>query len=212
MGEARLASAAACAVAALALPPGLQAVFEQDYPRFSEAEYNSVIQETEEHITQAGLDGSAAKLLPPGTLLLAMYGQGVTRGKVAILGIEAACNQACAAIRPGDGEIDTRYLYHVLSADYESIRQLAHGGQQQNLNLDIVRALRVPFPKDKDEQLEIVAVLDAIDQKIDLHRSKRAVLEDLFKALLYKLMIGEIQVGDVDLSALGASPVAEAAA
>ena len=48
-----------------------------------------VIQETEEHITQAGLDKSAAKLLPAGTLLLAMYGQGITRGKVAILGIEA---------------------------------------------------------------------------------------------------------------------------
>src|SRR5947199_90724 len=52
-----------------------------------------VIRETEERITQAGLESSAAKLLPAGTLLMAMYGQGVTRGKVAILGVEAACNQ-----------------------------------------------------------------------------------------------------------------------
>ena len=68
-----------------------------------------VIQETEEHITQAGLDQSAAKLLPPETLLLAMYGQGVTRGRVAILGIEATCNQACAAINPHDDVVvDTK--------------------------------------------------------------------------------------------------------
>ncbi|MEQ8640456.1 MAG: restriction endonuclease subunit S [Alphaproteobacteria bacterium] len=171
-----------------------------------------VIRETEEHITPAGLIGSAAKLLPPGTLLMAMYGQGVTRGKVAILGIEAACNQACAAIRPSSGAIETRFLYHFLVSRYEEIRQLAHGGQQQNLNLEIVRGLSICFPPEKAEQNEIVAVLDAIDRKIDLHRRKRGVLDDLFKALLHKLMTGEIRVADLDFSALDAKPVAEVAA
>ena len=161
-----------------------------------------VIQETEEYITQAGLDRSAAKLLPPGTLLLAMYGQGVTRGKVAILGIEAACNQACAALSANDGVVDTRYLYHFLSFRYEPIRQLAHGGQQQNLNLEIVRNLPMAFPITKGLQFEIVAIMDAIDRKIDLHRRKRAVLNDLFKALLHKLVIGELRVTHLDLSAL----------
>src|SRR5262249_11545681 len=69
----------------------------------------SVIQKTEEHITKDGLNNSAAKLLPAGTLLLAMYGQGVTRGRVAILGIDAACNQACAAMNPSDNAILTKY-------------------------------------------------------------------------------------------------------
>ena len=161
-----------------------------------------VIQETEEHITQAGLDKSAAKLLPAGTLLLAMYGQGITRGKVAILGIEATCNQACAAISPNEDVVDPRYLYHFLAFRYEPIRQLAHGGQQQNLNLEIVRNLPIVFPVHKDEQIEIVTVLDAIDCKIDLHRRKRIVLEDLFQAVLYKLMSGEIRVGDLGLSSL----------
>ena len=165
----------------------------------TEIDYH-VIQETEEYITQAGLDQSAAKLLPPGTLLLAMYGQGVTRGKVAILGIEATCNQACAAIRPNDCLVDAKYLYHFLFCRYESIRQLAHGGQQQNLNLEIVRNLPIVIPEDKDSQREIVAILDAIDRKIDLHRKKHAVLEDLFKVLLQKLMTGEIRVADLDLA------------
>ena len=166
-----------------------------------------VIDKTEEHITSAGLTESAAKLLPAGTLLLAMYGQGVTRGKVAILGIEAACNQACAAIRAIDNHVEGRYLYHYLVSRYDAIRQLAHGGQQQNLNLDIVRDLPVVFPPDKAEQNEIVAILDAIDRKIDVHLRRRAVLDDLFQALLHKLMTGEIAVDELDLSALDRAAV-----
>ncbi len=157
---------------------------------------------TEEHITPQGLENSAAKMLPVGTLMMAMYGQGVTRGKVAILGIEAACNQACAAITPKDDVILPRYLYHFLSWRYEAIRSLAHGGQQQNLNLEIVRDLSVVFPKSKKEQEEIVTILDAFDCKIALHKQKRAVLEELFKSLLHKLMTGEIHVSELNLAAL----------
>ena len=153
-----------------------------------------VICETEEHITQDGLDQSAAQLLPPETLLLAMYGQGVTRGRVAILGTEAACNQACAAIRPrDDGLVGTRYLYHFLSFRYRAIRRMAHGGQQQNLNLDTVRNLPVAHPANLEEQHEIVAILDAIGRKIDLHRRKGRVLCELFKTLLKELMTGGIR-------------------
>jgi len=177
----------------------------------AEVDYR-IIGETEESITQAGLDGSAAKLLQPGTLLLAMYGQGVTRGKVAVLAIEAACNQACAAIAPTDGEVDTRYLYHFLTAQYAAIRQLAHGGQQQNLNLDIVRGLPVAFPITQSDQKEVVAVLDGIDRKIDLHRRKRAVLADLFRSLLHQLMTGELLVADLDLTELAPEPFAGVAA
>lgn len=162
----------------------------------------SVITEAEEYITQAGLNGSAAKMLQPGTLLMAMYGQGVTRGKVAILGIEASCNQACAAITPTDDEVAPRYLYHYLTSRYDAIRSLAHGGQQQNLNLDIVRKIGIAVPPTIDEQQEIVEILDALDSKTDLHRRKRAVLDQLFKSLLHKLMTGEISVDDLDLGAL----------
>jgi type I restriction enzyme S subunit len=163
-----------------------------------------VITDTLERITRAGLENSAAKILPIGTLLMAMYGQGVTRGRVAILGIDAACNQACAAIQPIDESIDRRFLFHFLAFRYDEIRRMSHGGQQQNLNGDIVRALPVWHPTDEDnaEQREIVKILDAIDKKIDLHKRKRAVLEELFKTLLHKLMTGEIRVTDLDLSAL----------
>ena len=64
----------------------------------------NTITDTFEKITPAGLKNSSAKLFPPGTLLMAMYGQGKTRGQVAKLAIEAATNQACAAILLEDGQ------------------------------------------------------------------------------------------------------------
>jgi type I restriction enzyme S subunit len=80
-----------------------------------------------------------------------------------------------------------------------------------NLNTGTIDSLPFPLPPTLDEQHEIVAVLDAIDRKIDLHRRSHSVLDELFKALLHKLMTGEIRVADLDLSALSPKP-AEAAA
>ena len=167
----------------------------------TEIQYCS-ISETEERITHAALAECSVRLFHPGTLLLAMYGQGVTRGKIAILEIEATCNQACAAISPLDNAVDPRYLYHFLAYRYEEIRRLAHGGQQQNLNLDLVRSIPIAFPKDLKEQREIAAALDTIDSKIDLHNEKLTVLNELFTSLLFKVMTGAVQVDDIDASAL----------
>ena len=64
----------------------------------------------------------------------------------------------------------------------------------------------IPLPNTWVEQREIVAILDAIDRKIDLHRRKRAVLEELFRGLLHKLMTGEIRVADLDLSVVSRAP------
>lgn len=71
-----------------------------------------------------------------------------------------------------------------------------------NLNTGTIDSLPLALPPTMDEQRDIVAILDAIDHKIDLHRRKRQILEELFKALLHKLMTGEIRVQDLDLSAL----------
>ena len=68
-----------------------------------------------------------------------------------------------------------------------------------NLNTAAIDSLLLPLPPTLSEQREIVSVLDAIDRKIDLHRKKRAILEELFEALLHKLMTGEIRVGKLDL-------------
>jgi type I restriction enzyme S subunit len=178
----------------------------------AEVDY-AVITETSEHITEAGLDHSAAKLLPVGTVLLAMYGQGVTRGKVAILGIDAASNQACAAIQPNSDVVSSRFVYHYLAHQYDELRHLAHGGQQQNLNLDIVRDFPLRYPKSSEAQEEIVELLDALDEKIRFHEARRPALEALFSALLTGLMTGELDASSVDIeqAAVGSSITRSAA-
>jgi type I restriction enzyme S subunit len=80
-----------------------------------------------------------------------------------------------------------------------------------NLSRARLAELLMPVPA-IDEQREIVAILDAIDRKIELHRKKREVLEELFKALLHKLMTGEIRVADLDLAALDRPDTAAAMA
>jgi type I restriction enzyme, S subunit len=177
----------------------------------TEVDY-SVIRMTSEHITQRGLNESAAKILPVGTLLLAMYGQGVTRGKVAILGIEAASNQACAAIQPIRDVVDSRFVYHYLTQQYGALRQLSHGGQQQNLNLDIVRDFPITYPPSRQDQLAIVETLDAIDEKLRLHEARLPVLARVFSVLLAGLMAGDIRAVEVGLTGAAQDGVEEGAA
>ena len=158
-----------------------------------------VIEDTEEKITPLGLKSSAAKLLPKGTLLLAMYGQGITRGKVAMLGIDAATNQACAAVRPATDEVRTDFLFCTLAYGYERLRGLAHGGQQQNLNADLIRGFTLGVPQDPDEQRDIATALATIDRKLAHHRAKRAALDALFQTTLHQLMTAEVRVTDLDI-------------
>ncbi|MCY0951586.1 restriction endonuclease subunit S [Streptomyces sp. H27-S2] len=157
----------------------------------------STITETSEHITVAALKETSVKLFPAGTLLLAMYGQGVTRGKVGKLGTEATCNQACAALRCPDGSVAPDYLYYFLEWQYENIRARAHGGQQQNLSLDIVRTIPIAYPRDLNQQQEIAALLKTIDQNRELQRAKLELLKELFDRMLHDLMTGNITVDDL---------------
>jgi type I restriction enzyme S subunit len=115
---------------------------------------------------------------------------------------------------------DQRCLPHFLNyfmnwpATQDEIKKLASRAVgQANINANKLRTVLFPLPPTLDEQREIVAVLDAIDRKIDLHKRKRAVLDELFKSLLHKLMTGEIRLADLDISALNrTAPVVEVAA
>lgn len=128
-----------------------------------EIQFNTIT-DTVEKITAAGLRNSAAKCFPPGTLLMAMYGQGKTRGQVARLGIEASTNQACAAIQLRDG-MDSDFFFQYLSSQYEVLRELGNAGTQKNLNGGIVKSLPVPVPP-YDEQRRIAAILSSWDEAI----------------------------------------------
>jgi type I restriction enzyme S subunit len=106
---------------------------------------DGLIVTTEERVSELGILRSNAKLYPKQTIMLAMYGQGQTRGRTGKLLIDAACNQACAALLPSS-ELLPDYLWVWLQLSYEAVRALGRGGQQENLNLDIVRGIQLPKP------------------------------------------------------------------
>jgi type I restriction enzyme S subunit len=106
---------------------------------------DNTIVATEERVSDLGIQRSNAKIHPAQTVMLAMYGQGQTRGRTGKLLIEAACNQACAALLPSE-ELLPDYLWVWLQLSYEAVRALGRGGQQENLNLDIVRGITLPKP------------------------------------------------------------------
>lgn len=156
-----------------------------------EIDYKEIV-DTEERISAAGLASCSAKVVPKGSLLMAMYGQGVTRGRVALLGIDAALNQACLAILPG-AKVSARFLFYVLMAQYEQLRSLGHEGTQKNLNAALIKSVMIPVPS-KDEQLQIVAFLESIHTRQRCEESVLGELVELKSALSSALLSGEVRV------------------
>ncbi len=146
----------------------------------------NVIQSAQEFITEAGLANSSAKLFPKNTVLVALYGQGKTRGKVALLRIEATTNQACAAILPGD-RIDPIFTFLSLCGRYDEMRGLSNSGGQENLSQSLIRNLSFPFPKDIVEQQKIVECLTSLDELIAAQGRKVEALKAHKKGLMQQL-------------------------
>ena len=161
----------------------------------SEIQFNTIA-DTVEKITAAGLQNSAAKVFPPGTLLMAMYGQGKTRGQVAKLSIEAATNQACAAIQLQDKH-DGEFYFQYLSSQYEQLRELGNAGTQKNLNGGIIKGLDVPVPP-YSEQRRIAQILSTWDQAIATSEGLLANAQLQMTGLLQKLLIKPAARSDWD--------------
>lgn len=152
------------------------------------------ITEAGEYITEDGLKNSSAKVFPEKTILIAMYGQGKTRGQVAILGVRAATNQACAAILPRNG-IDPDFVFLNLGSRYSELRGLSNSGGQENLSLGLIKGLRFSFPKDRDEQRRIADCLSSLDEIIVAECHKRDNFEIHKMGLMQQLFpsLGEME-------------------
>ncbi len=150
-----------------------------------------------EYITADGLKNSSAKLFPIGTLLMALYGQGKTRGKVALLGIEAATNQACAAIMPDANSINELFLFQNLAGRYDEIRNLSNQGGQENLSGELIKRLPISFPI-LPEQTRIATFLTVIDERLNQLKQKKSLLEQYKKGVMQKIFDQEIRFKDDD--------------
>lgn len=138
------------------------------------------IDDTEEHITDAAIAESSAKVLPANTVLLAMYG--ATVGKLGILRRPMACNQACCAIISDEKKSDFRFLYYYLLNIRSELINLATGAAQQNLSGALIKSLKLTLP-DLSEQRSIARILGALDDKIELNRKQNETLEAMARAM-----------------------------
>ncbi|MGZ0012345.1 restriction endonuclease subunit S [Providencia hangzhouensis] len=153
-----------------------------------------IIEDTAEKITEEGLANSSAKLFPVDTILIAMYGQGKTRGQVAKLGIEASTNQACAAIILKAGyHVD--YYYQFIISQYDNIREMANSGGQENLSGGIVKSIKVPVPP-LPEQKKIAKILSTWDKAIATTEKLIATSQQQKKALMQQLLTGKKRLLD----------------
>lgn len=113
-------------------------------------------------VTQRALDETSLKIVPAGSLLVAMYGEGKTRGTAAELGIDATTNQACASITLHDSDLRA-WVRLILDANYTGLRRLGAGGVQPNLNLSLIKAIEVPLP-DAETRSMLISDFTLIDE------------------------------------------------
>lgn len=123
-------------------------------------------EDVDEWITEEGLAKSSAKLYPVGTLLMAMYGQGKTRGQVGVLGLNATINQACAAIELDNEQVNRDFVFQQLLHKYEHIRTLSNVGGQDNLSAGLLREIDISLPP-LPEQKAIADTLSTWDAAIE---------------------------------------------
>lgn len=142
---------------------------------------DEVISDTEEKITKKGFDNSSAKLYEPNSLIIAMYGQGQTRGRTAKLAIQATTNQACAVLYDIDtNQVDIDYLWFYFQNEYERIRELASGNNQPNLNAGMIKTYPIVLPP-LPIQEEIVSHINQIKKQVKDLREQVKILREQAK-------------------------------
>lgn len=151
----------------------------------------SEITDTEEHISDLALKETNCRLFRAGTTLVAMYGQGATRGRAGFLSRDMATNQACAAITPIESA-DDRYVFNLVKASYEKLRASGRGGTQPNLNLKIVKSFEIPYPTDERLRLNLSATCMEVDTQIDALNKKTNLLQELHQSLATRAFAGEL--------------------
>lgn len=164
-----------------------------DIPWIKTGELNDgIITGSEETITEEGLQKSSAKIFPKGSIVIAMYG--ATIGRLGILGIDAATNQACAVGQPYEF-LDSKYMFYYFFARRSDLVALGKGGAQPNISQTIIKDFPFALPP-LNEQKRIADKIERLFAKIDeakrlieevkesIERRRAVILEKAFKGQL----------------------------
>lgn len=167
--------------------------FEGKIPWFKTGELNNeYLSNSEERITQRALDNSSAKLYPPNTVIMAMYG--ATIGKLGILSVDGTTNQACACAKPNKYVL-VKYLFFYLMSRKEDFIKKGKGGAQPNISQEIIKEYKFPLPPFQEQQ-RIVERIESLFSKLDEAKEKIQMSLDSFEtrksAILYQAFSGEL--------------------
>ncbi|RJT44317.1 restriction endonuclease subunit S [Rahnella woolbedingensis] len=147
--------------------------------------YNDI----KEFITEDGLKNSSAKLVPENSVLIAMIGQGKTRGQVAILKLPACTNQNCG-IAIFDSNSDADFYFQFLLSQYEAIRKFSNSAGQSNLSGALLKKITMPVPP-LPEQTKIAQILSTWDKAIATTEQLIGNSQQQKKALMQSLLTGK---------------------
>lgn len=167
--------------------------FEGKIPWFKTGELdNEYLYDSDERITQRALDNSSAKLYPPNTVIMAMYG--ATIGKLGILSVDGTTNQACACAKPNKYVL-VKYLFFYLMSRKEDFIKKGKGGAQPNISQEIIKEYKFPLSPFQ-EQERIVERIESLFSKLDEAKEKIQMSLDSFEtrksAVLYQAFSGEL--------------------
>jgi type I restriction enzyme S subunit len=145
---------------------------------------DSVISSAVETITDAALAESNAKLVPPGAVLIALYG--ATAGRTALLGFETATNQAVCHIVPNPRLAEPKFIWYRLRAELPELLRKRVGGAQPNISQHIIRSTTLPLPALR-EQRRIVELLEQVDGLRRRREEVDALADRILPALFHKM-------------------------
>lgn len=140
------------------------------------------IYQTNNHISKKGLENSSAKLIPANAVIVAMYGQGDTAGRVAINKIPLCTNQACCNLIIDENKADYEFIYYNLCTLYDKLVSLKNGGAQPNLNAGLIKNLEISLPP-LTTQKRIADILSAYDNLIENNQKQIKLLEEAAQRL-----------------------------
>ena len=158
---------------------------------------NDIITNAEEYITEEGLNNSSAQVFNINTILVAMYGQGKTRGMTALLKTPASTNQACAGLTVTNSNVQTEYLWQCLIGAYDAIRSEAAGSGQPNLSATLIGNFHIALPTIEEQGLIVEYIKDrTVEIKSTIHKAEKLLekLTEYKKSLIYEAVTGKMEV------------------
>lgn len=158
---------------------------------------NDIITNAEEYITEEGLNNSSAQVFNINTILVAMYGQGKTRGMTALLKTPASTNQACAGLTVANSNVQIEYLWQCLIGAYDAIRSEAAGSGQPNLSATLIGNFHIALPPIEEQGLIVEYIKDrTVEIKSTIHKAEKLLekLTEYKKSLIYEAVTGKMEV------------------